>query len=436
VRISSLSEKPVRDRPRRLADWLNPTGDKKVHSLVDKVYKRKNLEDAWLRVKGNGGAGGVDGQTLMDFEKGLAEHLDRLHEELRSDTYEPLPVRRQLIPKAGQPGKFRPLGIPTIYDRVCQQALLNRLEPIFEPVFDDASFGYRRGRSTKDALRKIWKELGAGAEWIIDADLKDFFGSVGHEKLLTLVAQRISDGRVLRLIERMLKAGVLSEGQRLPTEQGTPQGGIVSPLLSNILLTPFDCEMRRRGFRLTRYADDWVITCHTRAEACRVLAEATRILQALGVALNVEKTRIVHVTTGFEFLGYKIKRGSRPLKLAPGKIRTGRRQGDLYAYPRAKSIEHFKDQIRQRTRRKSPVSTRELIAELNPVIRGWGQYFCKAHIRKLFARLDRWILRRIWSQRFKRWRCRGWKRLPERQLYGELGLVRLIYLIPSLNLRR
>jgi group II intron reverse transcriptase/maturase len=431
-----MSEKPVRDRPRRLADWLNPTGDKKVHSLVDKVYKRWNLEDAWLRVKSNGGAGGVDGQTLMDFEKVLEEQLDRLHEELKSGTYQPLPVRRQLIPKAGQPGKFRPLGIPTIYDRVCQQALLNRLEPIFEPVFDDASFGYRKGRSTKDAMRKIWKELGTGAEWIIDADLKDFFGSVDHEKLLKLVTQRISDGRVLRLIERMLKAGVLSEGQRLPTEQGTPQGGIVSPLLSNILLTPFDREMRRRGFRLTRYADDWVVTCHTRAEALRVLAEATKILTALGVTLNVEKTRIVHVMTGFEFLGYKIKRGRRPMKLAPGKIRSGVRQGDLYAYPREKSIEHFKDQIRQRTRRKAPVSTRELIAEINPVIRGWGLYFCKAHIRKLFARLDRWILRRIWSQRFKRWRCRGWQRLPERQLYGELGLVRLICLIPSLNLRR
>jgi RNA-directed DNA polymerase len=224
-----MSEKPVRDRPRRLADWLNPTGDKKVHSLVDKVYKRWNLEDAWLRVKSNGGSGGVDGQSLMDFEKVLDEQLDRLHEELKSDTYQPLPVRRHLIPKAGQPGKFRPLGIPAIYDRVCQQALLNRLEPIFEPVFDDASFGYRRGRSTKDALRKIWKELGTGAEWILDADLKDFFGSVDQEKLLTLVAQRISDGRVLRLIERMLKAGVLSEGQRLPTEQGTPQGGIVTP---------------------------------------------------------------------------------------------------------------------------------------------------------------------------------------------------------------
>ena len=156
-------------------DWLNPTGAKKVHSLVDKVYKRKNLELAWIRVQRNGGAGGVDGQSLAGFEEVLDKQLDQLSQELRTDTYQPLPVRRHLIPKAGQPGKLRPLGIPTIYDRVCQQALLNRLEPIFEPVFDDANFGYRKGRSTKDALRKIWKELDAGAEWIVDADLKDFF---------------------------------------------------------------------------------------------------------------------------------------------------------------------------------------------------------------------------------------------------------------------
>jgi RNA-directed DNA polymerase len=430
-----MSERPRSERPRRLADWLNPTGAKKVHSLVDKVYKRKNLELAWLRVRSNGGAGGVDGQGLAEFEKVLDEQLDRLGQELRTDTYQPLPVRRRLIPKAGQPGKFRPLGIPTIYDRVCQQALLNRLEPIFEPVFDDASFGYRKGRSAKDALRKIWKELDAGAEWIVDADLKDFFGSVDHEKLLTLVAQRVSDGRVLRLIRGILKAGALADGQRLPTEQGTPQGGIISPLLSNILLTPFDREMRRRGYRLTRYADDWVVTCRTRAEAQRALAEATALLKTLGVTLNAEKTRIVHVQVGFEFLGYKIKRGTRPLRLAPGKIRSGVRSGDLYAYPRQKSIQHFKDQIRQRTRRKAPVTIPELVAEINPVIRGWGLYYHKAHVRKLFAQLDRWILRRIWSQRFKRWRCRGWKQLPERHLYGALGLVRLIALIPSIRLR-
>ena len=430
-----MSERPRSERPRRLADWLNPTGAKKVHSLVDKVYKRKNLELAWIQVRSNDGAGGVDGQSLADFEEVLDEQLDQLSQQLRTGTYQPLPVRRQLIPKAGQPGKFRPLGIPTIYDRVCQQALLNRLEPIFEPVFDDASFGYRKGRSTKDALRKIWKELDAGAEWIVDADLKDFFGSVDHEKLLTLVAQRVSDGRVLRLIRGMLKAGVLAEGQRLPTEQGTPQGGIVSPLLSNILLTPFDREMRRRGYRLTRYADDWVVTCHTRAEAQRALAEATGILKALGVTLNADKTRIVHVQVGFEFLGYKIKRGTRPLRLPPSKIRSGVRSGDLYAYPRQKSIQHFKTQVRQRTRRKAPVTTPELVRQINPVIRGWGLYYHKAHVRKLFAQLDRWILRRIWAQRFKRWRCRGWKQLPERHLYGELGLVRLIALIPSIRLR-
>jgi RNA-directed DNA polymerase len=430
-----MSERPISDRPRRLADWLNPTGAKKVHSLVDKIYKRKNLELAWKRVRSNDGAGGVDGQSLEEFEKVLAEQLDRLGQELRTDTYQPLPVRRKLIPKAGQPGKFRPLGIPTIYDRICQQALRNRLEPIFEPVFDDASFGYRPGRSAKDALRKVWKELTTGAEWIVDADLENFFGAVDHEKLLTLVAQRVSDGRVLRLIRGMLKAGVLAEGQRLPTEQGTPQGGIVSPLLSNILLTPFDREMRRRGYRLTRYADDWVVTCHTRAEAHRALAEATTLLQTLGVTLNADKTRIVHVKFGFEFLGYKIKRGTRPLRLASSKIRSGVRSGDLYAYPRQKSIQHFKEQIRKCTRRKAPVDTPELLSQINPVIRGWGLYYHKAHVRKLFAQLDRWILRRIWSQRFKRWRCRGWQRLPERQLYGELGLVRLIALIPSIRLR-
>ena len=436
TRISSLSERPISQSPRRLADWLNPTGERKVHSLVDKVYQRKNLELAWRKVKQNAGSAGVDGQSMEAFEARLEEHLERLHQELRDQTYQPQPVRQHLIPKAGQPGQFRPLGIPTIYDRVCQQALLNRLEPIFEPIFDDASFGYRRGRSTKDALRKIWKEIAEGNEWIVDADLKNFFGSVDQEKLVTLVSQRISDGRVLRLINQMLKAGCIAEGRRLETEQGTPQGGVVSPILSNVLLTPFDREMRRRGYRLTRYADDWVVTGQTRIEAQQALSAAQKILTALGVTLNEAKTRIVHVSHGFEFVGYKIKRGSRRLALAPGRIRSGTRQGDLYAYPRDKSLQHFKEQIRQRTARRAPVDTQTLIADLNPVIRGWGLYFCKAPVRKLFARLDRWILRRIWSHRFKRWRCRGWKQLPERHLYGEMGLVRLVFLIPSLNLRR
>jgi RNA-directed DNA polymerase len=172
-RNSSFSEKPVRSRLRRLVDWINLTDAKKVHSLIDKLYKRKNLEMAWERVKANRGSGGVDGETLQTFEAQPDQQLERLQRELKEDTYQPQPVRQHPIPKRDKPGEYRLLGIPTIYDRVCQQALLNRIEPIFEPVFDDASFGYRRGRSTKDALRKIWKEIQGGSEWIVDADLRD-----------------------------------------------------------------------------------------------------------------------------------------------------------------------------------------------------------------------------------------------------------------------
>ncbi|MBZ5555573.1 MAG: hypothetical protein LAO21_22935 [Acidobacteriia bacterium] len=224
-----MREKPVHPRSRRLVDWINPTGAKKVHSLIDKVYQRKNLEMAWEQVKANRGSGGVDGQNLKGFETQLDPQLDRLQTELREDTYQPQPVRQVQIPKAGKVGAFRTLGIPTIYDRVCQQALLNRLEPVFEPVFDEANFGYRRGRSTKDALRKVWKEIQSGREWIVDADLKDFFGSVNHEKLLTLVARRIADGRVLRLIQAMLQAGSYGRGRLFPSERGTPQGGVITP---------------------------------------------------------------------------------------------------------------------------------------------------------------------------------------------------------------
>ena len=435
TRTSSLCERPERHRPRRLADWLNPAGERKVHSLVDKIYQRKNLQVAWERVKQNRGAGGIDGEDLEAFEAELEANLERLHQELRDGAYVPQPVLQQLIPKAGKPGQYRPLGIPTIYDRVCQQAMLNRLQPIFDPVFDEANFGYRTGRSTKDALSKIWQELEQGNEWVVDADLKDFFGSVDHEKLVTLVNQRVSDGRVLGLITQILEAGCVAAGKRLTTEEGVPQGGVISPLMSNILLTPFDREMRRKGYRVTRYADDWVVTCKSRQEARAALEAAKRILERLGVTLHGEKTRIVHVRKGFEFLGYKIKRGQRPLRLSAEKIRSGVRHGDLYAFPRAKSIQHFKDQIRRRTRRKAPVSTQQLIEQINPVIRGWGLYFCKAHVRRLFHRLDQWIVRRLWSHRFKRWRNAGWKRLPERRLYGDFGLVKLIALIPSLNLR-
>ncbi len=395
-----MSEKPVHSRLRRLVDWINLTGAKKVHSLIDKVYKRKNLEMAWEKVKANRGSGGVDGQNLEAFEAQLDQQLDRLQRELKEDAYQPQPVRQHPIQKRDKPGEYRMLGIPTIYDRVCQQALLNRLEPIFEPVFDDASFGYRRGRSTKDAMRKIWKEIQSGSEWIV-----------------------------------VLKAGSYGKGRLFPTERGTPQGGVVSPTLSNILLTPFDREMRLRGYQLTRFADDWVITCKSAAEARAAVEAAGRILKQLGVELHPQKTRIVHVRDGFEFLGYKIKRGQRKLHLPESKIRSQVRQGALYAYPKEKSIRRFMDQVRQQTKRTVPLKTKELIAELNPLLRGWGEYYKRAHVRKLFHRLDGWIRRRIWSHRYKHWRNAGWTQLSLPKLYGEYELVRLINLIPSLASR-
>jgi RNA-directed DNA polymerase len=427
-----MSEIPVHSRPRRLADWINPTCAKKVHSLIDKVYKRKNLEMAWERVKANRGSGGVDGETLEAFAEQLDQHLDQLQSELKESTYRPQPVKQVSIPKRDKPEEHRMLGIPTIYDRVCQQALLNRLEPIFEPVFDAASFGYRRGRSPKDALRKVWKEIKSGSEWIVDGDLKDFFGSVDHDKLLTLVAQRVADSRVLCLVKAMLKAGSYGKGRLFPTERGTPQGGVISPLLSNILLTPFDQEMRLRGYQLSRFADDWVITCKSAAEARAALGAALRVLKQLGVELHPQKTRIVHVREGFEFLGYKIKLGQKKLYLPESKIRSRLRAGALYAYPREKSIRRFMDQVRQRTKRTMPLKTQELIKELNPLLRGWGEYYKRAHVRRLFHRLDGWIVRRIRSHRFKRWGNLGWKQLPEAKLHGEYGLVHLVRLIPSL----
>ena len=260
------------------------------------------------------------------------------------------------------------------------------------------------------------------------------FGSVEHEKLLTLVVQRVADGRVLRLIKSMLTAGSYGEGRLFPTERGTPQGGVISPLMSNILLTPFDQEMRRKGYRLTRYADDWVITCQSAAEARAAIKAASKILKELGVELHPQKTRIVHIAQGFEFLGYKIKRGKQ-LRLPAAKIRSGARSGALYAYPKEKSIRRFMDEVRKRTKRRIPLRTRELIEELNPLLRGWGEYYKKAHVRLLFNRLDRWIVRRIRSHRFKRWRNGGWRQLPETKLYGEYGLVNLIGLIPSITSR-
>ena len=270
----------------------------------------------------------------------------------------------------------------------------------------------------------------------MDADLKDYFGSVDHEKLMALLGKQIADSGVLKLIQQMLKAGYEAKGQRFETPRGTPQGGVISPLLSNILLTPFDKEMRQKGYRLTRWADDWVVTCRTRAEAEHALARAGRILETLGVTLNREKTRIVHIAHGFEFLGFKIQRGKARLKLTRDRIKSKLNRQNLYAIPTQKSVDRFKDQIRALTMRRIPLRLGELIETINPIIRGWGNYYCRSHVRKRFHQLDGWIIRRLWSHRAKRWRNAAWKEYPTARLRTEFKLVGLVSLIPSLQAAR
>jgi len=407
---------------------------KKVHSLVDKVYHPTNLKLAWKKVKSNRGSGGIDKTSIQGFTNVAEEELQKLHQQLKEATYEPMPVRRVYIPKRGKPNKKRPLGIPAMRDRVCQQALKNRLEPIFEPGFNDGSFGYRPGRSPHQAMRKIYRELLKGYEWIVDADLEDFFGSVQHERLIDMIAEKVSDGRILKLIRKMLKAGYMEQGIRHLTQEGTSQGSVISPLLSNIYLNQFDHEMGSRGYKLTRFADDWVVLCRTRWEAIKALEEAREVLKSLGLTIHPEKTRITHINKGFEFLGYKLKRGEG-LKLVKNKIKKRMNSSNIYAFPKEESIMRFKATIKERTKRKIPLTTKEIIDRINPVIRGWGIYYRKAHVRKLFNKLQRWIVRRIWSHHYKRWRNYGWKYCNERRLYSEFKLVSLLTLIPDLRLK-
>ena len=405
---------------------------KKVHSLIDKVYKRSNLEMAWNKVRQNKGAGGIDKQSIADYKENEEENLTKLMVELRDKKYTPLPVKRVYIEKRGNAKEKRPLGIPTIQDRVCQQALKSRLEPIMEPYFNECSYGYRSGKSPHDAMRNIWKNIQDGDEWIVDADLKDYFGSVNHELLVELIARKISDGRVLELIRSMLQAGYVEEGKLFPTEKGTPQGGVISPLFSNIYLTPFDNVMTKRGYRLIRFADDWVVTCKTEKEAQDALREARNILQKLGLNLHPGKTRITHIKWGFEFLGYKVKQG-KGHTLSASKRKSKSNPKNLYAIPKGKSVQRFKDEIRKRTKRRIPLTMKEVIDEINPVIRGWANYYKKAHVRGLYNQLDRWIVRRLWSHQYKRWRNCGWRKYPNKRLYQEFGLVNMVGMIPSLQ---
>jgi len=378
----------------------------KHHSLIDKVYKRLNLYIAFEKVKANKGVGGVDGVSIDEFERNLDRNLEEIHRLLYEDRYRPEPVRRVYIPKPD--GDQRPLGIPTVRDRVVQQALLNRLEKIFEVKFKDCSYGFRRERSPLQAIQKLEEYLKAGYQWVVEVDIEGFFDTVNQEKLIDLVAEEIADGRVLRLIRSFLVSGVMEEAKIENRTTGTPQGGVISPLLANIYLHPYDEIMTQKGYKIIRYADDIVIMCRNKQEAERALSETKQILEGqLSLNLNIEKTRIVHKSQSFEFLGYLFGYGYSDYKI-----------------PRRRAIDNFKDKVRWLTRRNQPKSMLQVIEELNPVIRGWRNYFKYGCSKKIFWELDCWIENRLRAYKVKRWGLKTHLKMPH-SIFERMGLVTL-----------
>lgn len=345
-------------------------------SLIDKVYRPRVLAAAWQKVKGKGRGVGSDLQTLEQFEARLEENLAKLETELRSGTYRPRPIRRTHIPKPGSKER-RPLGIPTVRDKVVQTALKMVIEPIFEREFIDTSYGFRPGLGCKDALRKVEQLLKAGYTWVVDADLRSYFETIGHERLMVEVRGRIADQRVLDLIESFLKQQILEDMQQWTPEAGSPQGAVISPLLSNIYLHEVDKVMKVAGYEMVRYADDFVILCRSQQEAEAALTRVTELIEQRGLSLHADKTSLVDSRQdgqSFAFLGYHFEKGTR--------------------WPRKKSLKRFKDTIRRKTRRSNGRSMGVIIADVNCTTKGWFAYFKHSHW-KTFKPLDGWIRRRL-----------------------------------------
>jgi len=352
-------------------------------TLVDKTYAPVNLGSAFQKVWANGGSAGADKQTVAHFARQAESELTRLHEQLRDGTYRPQPVRRAWIPKPGSKEK-RPLGIPAVRDRIVQAALRHVLEPIFETEFAGNSYGFRPGRGAKDALRRVDTLLKAGHDWVVDADLKSYFDTIPHLRLMALIKERVADGGVLALVERFLRAGVLERAKGWqPTERGTPQGGVISPLLANLYLDPFDHQMERAGWELVRYADDFVILCHSQAEAQAALGQVQAWMEEAGLTLHPSKTRIVNAAQpgGFDFLGYHFERGMK--------------------WPRKKSLMKLRERVRAKTLRVGGRSLKYIVADVNRTLRGWYGYFQHSKANT-FGSVDGYVRRRLRSLLEKR----------------------------------
>lgn len=360
---------------RMLAALANGVKGGKWFSLYDKVSRPEVLKAAWQRVKRNKGAAGIDRVSIERFDAQAGNYLDELHHTLKMGQYRPQPVKRLEIPKGG--GKTRPLGIPTVKDRVVQAALKSVIEPIFERHFLDTSYGFRPGRGCKDALRDVNQGLKEGYCWVVDADIQGYFDNIVHEKLMERIEATISDGAVLRLIRQFLEQDILAEARRWTPVKGTPQGAVLSPLLANIYLHTLDEKLAEEGYRLVRYADDFVILCQSQEEAERALGSVRGWMAKNELSLHPDKTHIGDCRKagqGFEFLGYRFEAGQRMV--------------------RRKSLNKLRDTIRSRTRRTTGEAIERTIQKLNPVLKGWFGYF--KHARKYtFNTLDAFVRRRL-----------------------------------------
>jgi len=393
---------------RRFREGVKNDKKRRWYSLIDKIWAKPNLEEAFQEVKRNKGAAGVDGVTVQAFESKLEDNVQALQHDLQSRTYRSKPVKRVYIPKAD--GTQRPLGIPTVGDRVVQAAAKRILEPIFEEVFLDCSFGFRPGRSAHMALEKIRKDLLAGYLYVIDADLKSYFDTIPHDKLIAAVREEVVDGSVLELLRRFLESGVMDKGSYQMNEEGTMQGGVISPLFANIYLHPLDKLMTERGHRITRYADDFVVCCKSRKGAERVLTSIVRFLeQGLGLKVHPEKTKIVNsLEESFVFLGYVFKQG--------------------WMGPSDKAKKKFKERVKEITRRNQTVNLEALIKKsLNPYLRGWGNYFGHGHGISFLREMDSWTRRRLRAVQLRSWRKirKLHRELRRRAFKGELPKLRM-----------
>lgn len=355
------------------------------YSLYDKIYAKSNLEKAFSLVKKNKGAPGVDKVTIKMYEQKLEDNLEVLQEKLKSKTYRPKPVRRKMIEKDN--GKMRPLGIPTVEDRVVQAAIRNILEPIFEADFLPCSYGFRPGISAHMALDKVTEHLEDGNHYVIDADLQSYFDTIPHDKLEQQIRNRVTDGSVIKLIRQFLKAGVLEGELYQDTPEGAPQGGVLSPLLSNIYLHQLDQLMTERGHRIVRFADDFIILCRSQKGAERVMKGVKVFLEKeLGLTVNQDKTKVVNSEKEpFTFLGYEFIGNIR--RIDP------------------KKEAKFKNRVKEITRRNQTVNIKTLIDErLNPYLRGWANYFRHGNVKTKFKTWDSWIRRRLRMIQLRSWK--------------------------------